>query len=78
MRIALGILLLAIAFLFSIVEIVALVDPVGTVQANDADPFGPPLRWHDHAIPIAMIAAMGWAAFRLLRRRDAPPRRRFR
>lgn len=74
MRIVLGILLLAIAFLFAIVEIVSLMDPAGTAAANDADPFGPPPPWHVHAVWITVIASMCWAAIRLLRRRDAPPR----
>jgi hypothetical protein len=74
LRIALGILLLAVAFLFAIVEIVALVDPVGIAAANDADPFGPPAPWYTHIVPIGVIAAMSWAAIRLLRRRDAPLR----
>jgi len=78
MRIALGILLLAVAFLLAMLEIVALADPAGMSLANDADPFGPAPSWHVHAVWIVVIAAMSWASFRLLRRRDAPPRHGFR
>ncbi|HEX8209143.1 MAG TPA: hypothetical protein VF584_03070 [Longimicrobium sp.] len=78
MRIALGILLLAAAFLLAMLEIIALVDPAGTSLANDADPFGPAPSWYVHAFWIATIAAMSWASFRLLRPRDAPPRHGFR
>jgi hypothetical protein len=78
MRIALGIFLLAAAFLLAILAIAALVDPAGTSLASDADPFGPAPAWHVHAVWIGAIAAMGWAAVRLLRRRDAPPRHGFR
>jgi len=70
-RIVLGLLLLATAVVVAIVEIVAIVDPVGTAAANDADPFGPPAPWHSHIIPVALIAVMGWASLRLLWRRNA-------
>ncbi|HLL82488.1 MAG TPA: hypothetical protein VK420_07540 [Longimicrobium sp.] len=74
MRITLGILLLAAALLLAMFEVIALLDPAGTALSNDAYPFGPPPPWHVHALWIAAIAAMGWGAVRLLRRRDAPPR----
>ena len=40
---ALGFLVLLVAALFSLIELSALVDPIGFKAADDNDPFGSPL-----------------------------------
>jgi len=37
--------------------VVALIDPVGTKMADDADPFGPPSPWYVHAAAFAVVAS---------------------
>ena len=58
MRTLTGLVLLALAWLFGMMEMVALADPAGTSLANDAAPFGPAPPWYVHAGWIAAILAM--------------------
>lgn len=67
MRIVFGLLLLAVALLLGMSELLAIADPAGTSLSNDADPFGPPAPWSEHAVRIAIAAVTGWAGARLLK-----------
>ena len=58
MRAFVGCVLLGLAVLLFGLEIVALVDPVGTKMADDADPFGPPPPWYSHVVGFAVIALL--------------------
>ena len=72
MRIAVAIILLLFAGLLGIVELIAIVDPVGTKMADDGDPFGNPhVPWYQHVIFILIILSCVATASRLLWRRRA-------
>jgi hypothetical protein len=63
MRSTLGMLLWGFAAMVLLGEVLALVDPVGTQMANDADPFGTPPGWREHATAFGVVAALsagGW------------------
>jgi hypothetical protein len=52
-----------------LVEIVALIDPVGTKMADDADPFGNPYEpWYKHAVYIAFVIGCFLVSFLLVRK----------
>jgi chromate transport protein ChrA len=68
-RRVLGFGLLGLAALLLFFEVLALVDPVGTKLADDADPFGDPYQpWWVHAVWFAIIALLAAAGARLWRR----------
>lgn len=70
MKIAFAILLLLLATVVGLVEILSVVDPVGTKLADDGDPRGDPSTpWEVHAIYIGLIAALVGGAVLLIRRR---------
>ena len=72
MRIFIAILLLLVAGLLGIVQLIAIIDPVGTKMADDGDPFGNPyVPWYQHAIFILIIIACVAIASRCLRRKQA-------
>jgi hypothetical protein len=63
MRSTFGMLLWGFAAMVLLGEVLALADPVGTQMANDADPFGTPPGWREHATAfgvIAVLSAAGW------------------
>ncbi len=65
-----AILLLLVAGLLGVVQLIAVVDPVGTKMADDGDPFGNPhAPWYLHGIFTLLIIACIVIASRLLRRR---------
>jgi hypothetical protein len=53
-----AIFLMLLALFLGGFEIIALIDPVGTQMANDADPFGPPPPWPAHAVMITAILVL--------------------
>ncbi|MFC7378717.1 hypothetical protein [Brevundimonas sp. GCM10030266] len=55
MRAILAALLLLFAALVGVLELVALLDPVGTKMADDGDPFGDPRRSWATYVPSAML-----------------------
>lgn len=61
-RQVMGVILLMLAGLLLFFEVWALADPVGTQMANDADPFGTPPGWREHATWFGIIALMSTAA----------------
>lgn len=70
MKITLAILLLLFAAAIGVVEVLSVIDPVGTKLADDGDPRGDPKApWSVHAISIGMIMASVGGAVLLLRRR---------
>ena len=70
MRLFIAILLLLAAAVFRVVQLAAVVAPVGTKMADGADPFGSPhAAWHQHALFTLFIVACLFVAPRLLRRR---------
>src|SRR5688500_11534599 len=76
MRIVVAILLLLVAGLLGVVQLIAVIDPVGTKMADDGDPFGNRfVPWYQHAIFILVIIACVVIASRLLRRKQAGDRR---
>jgi hypothetical protein len=68
LKVSCALILLLIAGLLAVIEVLALVDPVGTKMADDGDPFGSPrvVTWPELAVVIAIIAVIVWIAFRLL------------
>ena len=72
MRIIIAIILLLSAGLLSIIELIDIVDPVGSKMADDGDPFGNPhVPWYQHAVFIIIIIACVVIASLLLRRKQA-------
>ena len=62
-------ILFAIAGILALLELISLIDPVGTKMADDLDPFGDPhIAWYQHAalilvtIALASIACWLWRA----------------
>jgi hypothetical protein len=57
-----------LGLIVGLVEIFALIDPVGTKMADDADPFGNPHEpWYKHAIYIAFVIGCFLVSFLLVR-----------
>jgi hypothetical protein len=50
--------LLGLAVVLLVLEVIALIDPVGTKMADDNDPFGPPPPWYVHAAWFGVIAVL--------------------
>ena len=72
MRILVAIFLLLVAGMFTVVQLLAIIDPVGTKMADDGDPFGNPhVPWYQHTVSVLIIIACVAIASRLLRRRQA-------
>ena len=67
MRKVFAVILLGLAGLLAVIELFALLDPAGTKMADDADPFGPPAPWDQHAFYIVVIIAFVLLAWRLMR-----------
>jgi hypothetical protein len=58
-------ILFAIAGVLALLELISLIDPVGTKMADDLDPFGDPhITWYQHAafilVTIALASIAGW------------------
>ncbi len=71
LRIFAGVAAFAIAGLLALLELIALVDPMGTKTADDADPFGDPrIAWYAHAAMILAAAAFSVGGYWLLRSED--------
>lgn len=68
LKVSCALILLLIAGLLAVIEVLGIVDPVGTKMADDGDPFGSPrvVAWPELAVVIAIIAVLVWIAFRLL------------
>lgn len=66
-------LALIAALALAALEVVALIDPLGTKLADDAEPYGQPIPWYGHLICVLLIAFFVSAAVSLLRRRKASP-----
>jgi hypothetical protein len=65
-RRVLAVVLLVLAGMLLTVELLALLDPVGTKLADDADPFGHPFQpWWAHALWFAVIAVLVGVGVRL-------------
>lgn len=62
---SISLLLFGIGILVGILEIIALIDPVGTKMSDDSDPFGNPYQpWYVHAAFILFtIACFGFGYF---------------
>ena len=69
LRFIIGPLLTFIGVVFSVVSLVALVDPVGTQMADDSNPFGPPPPWYAAVIGGILSAGLATGGIWLLRRR---------
>ena len=56
-------ILFAIAGVLVLLELISLIDPVGTKMADDLDPFGDPhIAWYQHAAFILVTIALAWIA----------------
>jgi hypothetical protein len=63
-----GLFLFLTATVCGVLEIIALLDPVGTKMADDSDPFGNPyLPWYVHAIYILFVISCFGFGFLLIR-----------
>jgi hypothetical protein len=72
MRVLAAILLFSVAGLLGVVQLIAIIDPVGSKMADDGDPFGnPTIPWYQHAVYALIIVACVVIASRLLRREHA-------
>ena len=61
-------ILFAIAGVLALLEVIALIDPVGTKLADDLDPFGDPhVSWYHHAAFILVTIVLAVIAFCLWR-----------
>jgi chromate transport protein ChrA len=68
MKKLIALILFLLAGVIALVEFIALIDPVGTKMADDADPFGDPhIPWYKHAIFILVIVALILIAYRMFR-----------
>ena len=68
MRKIIASMLFALAGLLALLEFIALIDPVGTKMADDADPFGDPyIAWYQHAAFILVTIAFVMIGCWLLR-----------
>ncbi len=63
-----GIFLFGIGVLLGLLELIAIIDPVGTKMADDSDPFGDPhIPWYVHTIYILITIScffLSWLLFR--------------
>ncbi len=60
---------LLLGLIVGLIEIIALIDPVGTKMADDADPFGNPhVPWYQHAIYITFAIGCFIISFLLVRK----------
>ena len=71
MKKLLAAILFALAAILALLELMQLIDPVGTKMADDLDPFGDPhVAWYEHAalilatILLATIGGWLWRAKR--------------
>ncbi len=63
-----GAFLVGIGCIIGLLEIIALLDPVGTKMADDADPFGDPyIPWYVHAIYILVTISFFYFGYLLMR-----------
>lgn len=67
-QLTLASLLVAVGLLVSIVGAIAIVDPVGTQHANDADPFGSPPSIIRSTVTLLLGCALVFGGVRVLRR----------
>ena len=68
-----GLLLGSLGLLTGVLEMLALIDPIGTRMADDSDPFGDPyISPLEHAIFIILTLAMISASIWLLSRACKP------
>lgn len=69
MRIVCAIVMLLGAAVLGLVECMAILDPVGTKMADDADPFGnASIHWTQHAALVVIVVACVAGACLLLGR----------
>lgn len=74
LQILLGLILIGIGCLVGLLEIIALIDPVGTKMSDDADPFGNPyIPWYIHACYIIFVLACFGFSFWLFYRAEKNP-----
>lgn len=67
-KISFGLFFLGLSFLLGLLESIALLDPVGTKMADDADPFGDYyIPWHVHAFYILLTGCCLLIGFLLLK-----------
>jgi amino acid permease len=53
-KVVISVFLFLLGFLVLVMEILALIDPVGAKMADDGDPFGNPYQpWYVHALTFA-------------------------
>jgi hypothetical protein len=58
LKVLLGLFFFGLGILVGLLEIIALLDPVGTKMADDSDPFGNPhIPWQQHAAFIIFVLA---------------------
>ena len=73
-QIILGLFFLGLGSLVGLIEIIALIDPVGTKMADDSDPFGNPyIPWYVHVFYIVFALACFGFSFWLFHRADKNP-----
>lgn len=62
-----GMSLFGVGIIIGLVELIALLDPVGTKMADDADPFGDPyISWYAHAIYILITLGCFYLGYLLM------------
>lgn len=73
-KILLALFFLGIGLLIGLLEIIALIDPVGTKMSDDSDPFGNPyIPWYIHALYIIFVLASLSFSFWLFYKADKSP-----
>jgi hypothetical protein len=61
-------LLAVVGAVLTVIEVIAILDPVGTKMADDGNPFGPVAPWWVHVFWAVVIFGCFLFSFRLLRR----------
>lgn len=63
-----GMLVFGVGIIIGLVELIALLDPVGSKMSDDADPFGDPyIPWYVHAIYILITISFFYFGYLLMR-----------
>lgn len=60
-------ILIILGLLIVLVSVTALIDPVGTKHADDADPFGPAPSWLERAVILLLGCGVLAVAYLLIR-----------
>ena len=58
--------IIVIAFVLTVGEVVAILDPRGTKLSDDGDPFGPSIYVWQHGVYIPIIFVLYWLAYRIV------------